>query len=212
LQLPDIVRQQSGFSVRELRRQTYVPVWTAMREYTASRELDAVDEFWVVEHEPVFTLGQAADPSHIIDAGDIEVVRTDRGGQVTYHGPGQTLVYVLLDLKRLGVGVRDYVCRLEQAVIDTLASGCIEAHRRPGAPGVYVGDSKIAALGVRVTRGCTYHGLALNVDMDLEPFNRINPCGYAGLAVTQIHDLDLNWTFEQTADKLLKSLSANLTP
>lgn len=175
--------------VRHLGRQPYEPVWHAMQRFTDQREDATADELWVVEHEPVFTLGQAGKAEHVLAPGEIPVVKVDRGGQVTYHGPGQIVVYPLLKLPRLGVGVRDYVCRIEQAVIDTLEEWDIGAERRDGAPGVYVGGAKVAALGIRVRRGCTFHGLALNVAMDLEPFRRINPCGYEGLQVTTVVDL-----------------------
>ena len=175
--------------VYRLGRQAYVPVWHAMQRFTDARDERTEDALWVVEHEPVFTLGQAGKPEHVLAPGDIPVLHVDRGGQVTYHGPGQLVVYPLLDLRRLGIGVRDYVCRIEQAIIDTLAEWNIEAVRRVGAPGVYVGDAKIAALGIRVRRGCTFHGLSFNVAMDLEPFQRINPCGYQGLQVTSVLDL-----------------------
>ena len=175
--------------VRHLGRQPYEPVWHAMQRFTDQREDATADELWVVEHEPVFTLGQAGKAEHVLAPGEIPVVKVDRGGQVTYHGPGQIVVYPLLKLPRLGVGVRDYVCRIEQAVIDTLEEWNIGAERRDGAPGVYVGGAKVAALGIRVRRGCTFHGLALNVAMDLEPFRRINPCGYEGLQVTTVVDL-----------------------
>ncbi|MER3546686.1 MAG: octanoyltransferase [Rhodanobacteraceae bacterium] len=175
--------------VRHLGRQPYVPVWQAMRAFTDARDADTPDELWLLQHDPVFTLGQAGKREHILAAGDIPVIPVDRGGQVTYHGPGQIVAYPLLDLRRLGIGVRDLVCRIEQAIIDTLAEWNIVAVRREGAPGVYVADAKVAALGLRVRRGCTFHGLAFNIAMDLEPFNRINPCGYAGLQVTQMVDL-----------------------
>lgn len=175
--------------VRDLGRQAYEPVWRAMQRFTDARDDATDDELWVVEHDPVFTLGQAGKPEHVLMPGDIPVLHVDRGGQVTYHGPGQLVVYPLLDIKRLKVGVRDYVCGIEQAIIDTLAEWNIVAARRAGAPGVYVGDAKIAALGIRVRRGRTFHGLAFNIAMDLEPFRRINPCGYAGLAVTTMLDL-----------------------
>jgi len=175
--------------LRDLGRQPYEPVWRAMQRFTDLRDGDCVDEVWVVEHDPVFTLGQAGKPEHVLAPGDIPVLHVDRGGQVTYHGPGQIVVYPLLDLKRLKIGVRAYVCRIEQAVIDTLAEWNIHAARRDGAPGVYVNDAKVAALGIRVRRGCTFHGLAFNAAMDLEPFARINPCGYAGLRVTSVLDL-----------------------
>lgn len=175
--------------VRFLGRQPYEPVWRAMQRFTDARTDATVDELWVVEHDPVFTLGQAGKDEHVLAPGDIPVVHVDRGGQVTYHGPGQIVVYPLLDLRRIGIGVREYVCRIEQAIIDTLLEWNIIAVRREGAPGVYVGDAKIAALGIRVRRGCTFHGLAFNVDMNLEPFQRINPCGYQGLQVTSVLDL-----------------------
>lgn len=174
---------------RDLGCRAYEPVWRAMQAFTDARDASTPDELWLVEHDPVFTLGQAGRPEHVLAAGDIPVLHVDRGGQVTYHGPGQIVAYPLLDLKRLKIGVRDYVCRIEQAVIETLAEWNIEGHRRVGAPGIYVNDAKIAALGIRVRRGCTFHGLAFNIAMDLEPFGRINPCGYAGLAVVAAADL-----------------------
>jgi lipoyl(octanoyl) transferase len=175
--------------VRELGRQPYEPVWRAMQRFTDARGEASTDELWLVEHDPVFTLGQAGKPEHVLAAGDIPVVQVDRGGQVTYHGPGQIVAYPLFDLKRLKIGVREYVCRIEQAMIDTLADWNIEAVRKDGAPGVYAAGAKIGALGIRVRRGCTFHGLAFNIAMDLEPFQRINPCGYQGLRVTSLADL-----------------------
>ena len=172
--------------VRELGRQPFLAVWPAMEAYTDQRGDDADDELWLVEHDPVFTLGQAGKPEHVLAAGDIPVLRTNRGGQVTYHGPGQLVAYPLVDLRRLNIGVREFVCRIEQALIDTLAHWRIAAVRKDGAPGVYVDGAKIGALGLRVRRGCTFHGLAFNVAMDLEPFSRINPCGYQGLQVTSV--------------------------
>lgn len=159
-----------------------------MQRYTDSRDDDTPDALWLVEHEPVFTLGQAGRREHVLDVGDIPLLQVDRGGQVTYHGPGQLVAYPLLDLRRRRIGVRDYVHRIEQAVIDTLDHWNIGAARRDGAPGVYVDGAKVAALGIRVRRGCTFHGLALNVDMDLAPFDRIDPCGYAGLRVASMLD------------------------
>ncbi len=175
--------------VRELGRQPYEPVWRAMQRYTDARGEATGDEIWLVEHDPVFTLGQAGKPEHVLAAGDIPVIHVDRGGQVTYHGPGQIVAYPLFDLKRLKVGVREYVCRIEQSMIDTLAEWNIHAERKPGAPGVYVAGAKVGALGIRVRRGCTFHGLAFNIAMDLEPWRRINPCGYQGLQVTTLADL-----------------------
>ncbi len=175
--------------IRRLGRLPYEPVWRAMSAFTDNRVADTPDELWLLEHDPVFTLGQAGKREHVLAPGDIPVLPVDRGGQVTYHGPGQIVAYPLLDLRRLDVGVRELVSRIEQALIDTLAHWQIEAARREGAPGVYVGEAKVAALGLRVRRGCSFHGLAFNVAMDLEPFQRINPCGYSGLAVTQMVDL-----------------------
>ena len=173
----------------DLGRQPYAPVWRAMQRFTDTRGEETVDELWLVEHDPVFTLGQAGKPEHVLAPGDIPVLHVDRGGQVTYHGPGQIVLYPLLDLRRIGIGVREYVCRIEQAIIDTLDEWNIGAERRDGAPGVYVGGAKVAALGIRVRRGCSFHGLAFNIGMDLEPFHRINPCGYQGLQVTSLRDL-----------------------
>jgi len=187
--LPQIVPMSRSVLVRRLGRQPYEPVWRAMQAFTDARGPDTPDELWLVEHDPVFTLGQAGRMEHVLAPGDIPVVPVDRGGQVTYHGPGQIVAYPLFDLRRLRVGVRELVHRIEQAIIDTLAEWNIVAVRREGAPGVYVGEAKIAALGLRVRRGCSFHGLAFNVDMDLEPYRRINPCGYAGLEVTQVLDL-----------------------
>ncbi len=172
--------------VVELGRVAYLPTWQAMQRFTDVRDAHTADEIWVLEHEPVFTLGMNADPSHVLAAGDIPVVRVDRGGQVTYHGPGQVVVYPLIDLRRAGLGVRDLVTALEQAVIRCVARYGISAATRLKAPGVYVSGAKLASVGIRVRRGASYHGVALNVAMDLEPFARINPCGYEGLAMTQL--------------------------
>ena len=179
---PLLVRRFPGYA-------PYEPVWRAMQAFTDARTPQTPDELWIVEHEPVFTLGQAGKWEHVLMPGDIPVIPVDRGGQVTYHGPGQIVAYPLLDLRRLGVGVREYVHRIEQAVIDTLVEWNLVAARKDGAPGVYINGAKIAALGIRVRRGCTFHGLAFNVAMDLEPFRRINPCGFQGLQVTQMLDL-----------------------
>ena len=174
--------------IRQLGRVDYEPTWRAMQAFTAARQADTPDEIWVLEHPPVYTQGQAGKPEHLIAATSIPVVPIDRGGQITYHGHGQVVVYVLIDLRRRGYGIRELVTRMEQAVIDLLAAHGVTAERREGAPGVYVAGAKIAALGLRVKHGCTYHGLALNVDMDLSPFKAINPCGYAGMQVTQCRD------------------------
>nr|WP_319526908.1 lipoyl(octanoyl) transferase LipB [Pseudomonas laurentiana] len=173
---------------RELGLLPYEPVWEAMRRFTDTRGPQTGDEVWLVEHPPVFTQGQAGKAEHVLLPGDIPVVQVDRGGQVTYHGPGQLVAYLLLDVRRLGFGVRDLVSRIERCLIDLLAGYGIEAAAKPDAPGVYVDGAKIASLGLRIRNGCSFHGLALNVDMDLAPFRRINPCGYAGLAMTQLRD------------------------
>lgn len=192
--------------VRHLGRVEYVPTWRAMQDFTAQRNADTPDELWLLEHPPVYTQGQAGKPEHLIAATDIPVLPIDRGGQITYHGPGQLLAYVLVDLRRRGYGIRELVTRMEQAVIDVLAGQGVNAARLAGAPGVYVADAKIAALGLRVKHGCTYHGLAFNVDMDLVPFAAINPCGYPGLKVTQCRDLGLNWTVHEAAQALTDAL------
>jgi len=175
--------------VKQLGLQPYEAVWRAMREYTDRRDPSSPDQLWLLQHPPVFTLGQAGRPEHLLDPGEIPVIHTDRGGQVTYHGPGQLIAYLLLDLRRARLGIRALVSLLEQAVVDLLAEHRIQARARTDALGVYVDERKIAALGLRVRRGCSLHGLSLNLDMDLEPFGRINPCGYPGLAVTQLADL-----------------------
>ena len=185
----DAVTDPSTWRVRDLGRRAYEPVWRAMQAFTDARDESTTDELWIVEHFPVFTLGQAGKPEHVLAPGDIPVLQVDRGGQVTYHGPGQIVAYPLVDLRRLRMGVREFVCRIEQAMIDVLADWNIVGMRRAGAPGIYVGDAKIGALGLRVRRGCSFHGLAFNVAMDLEPFRRINPCGYEGLQVTSMVDL-----------------------
>ena len=176
-------------NVRRLGRQPYEPVWKAMSAFTDARIAETTDEIWLLEHDRVFTLGQAGKMEHVLAAGDIPVLPVDRGGQVTYHGPGQIVAYPLIDLRRAGVSVRELVNKIEQAIIDTLAHWNIVAERLAGAPGVYVAGAKVAALGLRVRRGCSFHGLAFNVAMDLEPYHRINPCGYKGLEVTQVVDL-----------------------
>ena len=174
--------------IRHWGRADYQPVFSAMQQFTAERDPDAEDQIWLVEHPPVFTQGLAGKPEHLLDLGDIPLIQTDRGGQVTYHGPGQIVVYPLLNLKRLGIGPRTLVRGIEQVLIDFLADHEITAKRRDTAPGVYVNECKIASLGLRIRHGCSYHGLALNIDMDLQPFERINPCGYAGLRMTQMCD------------------------
>jgi len=192
--------------VRCLGRVEYEPVWRDMQAFTAARTSATPDELWFLEHPPVYTLGRNGKPEHLIEPGAIPVLPVDRGGQVTYHGPGQLVVYTLLDLVRRGLGVQSLVRLLEQAVIDLLADCAIVARRRAGAPGVYVEDRKIAALGLRVRQGRTFHGLSLNVDMDLEPFTRINPCGMPGLKVTQLADLGIALGLDEAAGRLRRHL------
>ena len=192
-----------------LGRRLYEPVWRAMQAFTDQRDGDTSDAFWVVEHDPVFTLGQAGKMTHVLAPGDIPVVRCDRGGQVTYHGPGQVVVYPLLDLERLGVGVRCFVDHLEQAAIDTCAGLHITAERKSGAPGVYVNGAKLFSIGLRVRKGCTFHGIAFNQDMDLSPFGRINPCGYQGQRMTDLKRLGVDMDFKTLAFTWLDCL-ANL--
>ncbi|AQZ94909.1 lipoyl(octanoyl) transferase LipB [Halopseudomonas phragmitis] len=175
--------------VRDLGLVDYLPTLEAMRKLTAERDQQTVDEIWLLQHPKVFTQGQAGKAEHVLAPGDIPVIQVERGGQVTYHGPGQLVGYLMLDLRRLGLGVRELVTAMEQSLVDVLAGYGIQAAPRPDAPGVYVDGAKIASLGLRVRRGCSFHGLALNVDMDMEPFARINPCGYSGLRMTQMSEL-----------------------
>jgi lipoyl(octanoyl) transferase len=197
-------------AIRALGRADYEPVWRAMQAFTKARDDSTPDELWFVEHPPVFTLGLAAKPEHVLDAASIPVVRIDRGGQVTYHGPGQLVAYVLLDLRRAGFGVKELVRRLEQSVIDLLAGYRLEGARQAGMPGVYVGGAKIAAVGLRVSRGCSFHGIALNVDADLAAFSRINPCGYPGLAATRLADLGVRDTIDAVQQRWQSCLVAAL--
>lgn len=175
--------------VKNLGRQDYEPVWKAMHTFTDERDENTCDEVWLVEHNPVFTQGQAGKEEHVLAAGDIPIVKSDRGGQVTYHGPGQLVAYVLINLRRKNIGVRELVTHIENTVVNTLHQFGIESAARPDAPGVYVDNKKICSLGLRIRKGCSFHGLALNVNMDLSPFLRINPCGYAGMEMIQLHDL-----------------------
>jgi len=204
-------------TVRKLGLADYEPTWRAMRDFTAARGAATPDELWVLQHPPVYTLGVAGKPEHLprVDNG-IPVVRSDRGGQITYHGPGQLIVYLLLDMRRRGMGVRPLVRIMERAVIDLLGDYGTAARGRNDAPGVYVGNAKIAALGLRIRNGCCYHGLALNIDMDLSPFAAINPCGYPGLAVTQTRDLGIAAApaalQEKLVGHLLLRLNADGTP
>jgi lipoyl(octanoyl) transferase len=197
-------------TVRHLGLRDYESVWHEMQQFTEQRDENTADEIWLLEHPPVFTLGLNGKREHILDAGDIPVIQCDRGGQVTYHGPGQLIVYLLLDLKRRNLGVKQLVNKIEQAIIDLLADSGIESQRRDKAPGIYVSDSKIAALGLRVRRGCCYHGLSLNIDMDLEPFTRINPCGFPDLKANQLQDLLPGATLQETSATILKQLLKQL--
>lgn len=201
--------------LHRLGRRPYQPVWEAMRELTDTRGVETPDQFWLVEHEPVFTQGQAGKPEHLLMPGDIPVVQTDRGGQVTYHGPGQVVLYPLLDVRRAKMGVRELVTAIENAVIDVLASYHVVAKSRPDAPGVYVeaaaSEAKVASLGLRIRRGGSFHGVALNVDGDLSPFARINPCGYAGMEMTRLADLtDQPVNCEMVGEQLAKALAARI--
>jgi lipoyl(octanoyl) transferase len=196
--------------VRRLGRVEYEPTWRAMQEFTASRAPETPDELWIVEHPPVYTLGQAGKPENILEDVGISVIKIDRGGQVTYHGPGQVVIYLLLDLNRLKIKVRELVTAIEQGVIDFLAAHGVAAERRAGAPGVYVGEAKVAALGLKIRNGCSYHGLSLNVDMDLSPFTAINPCGYAGLKITQTRDLGIPLTAHEAGEQLSHHLLRQL--
>ena len=196
--------------VRELGVLPYEPTWHAMQHLTQTRDESQEDELWFLQHEAVFTQGQAGKAEHVLFPGDIPVVQVDRGGQVTYHGPGQLIVYLLLNVRRSGLGVRDLVTAMEQSLIALLADYNIEAHARADAPGVYVGNAKIASLGLRIRRGCSFHGLALNVDMDLDPFQRINPCGYQGLKMTQMRDLIGDVDFSKVQQQLRAHLVRHL--
>ncbi|MDN2481787.1 lipoyl(octanoyl) transferase LipB [Vibrio agarivorans] len=196
--------------VRHLGRQDYQPVWQAMHDFTDTRDENTVDEVWLVEHNPVFTQGQAGKQEHLLNTGDIPVVQSDRGGQVTYHGPGQLVAYVLINLRRKNIGVRDLVTHIENTVINTLKRFDVESAARPDAPGVYVDNRKICSLGLRIRRGCSFHGLALNINMDLTPFLRINPCGYAGMEMVQLNDLTSTTQLEQVQSPLIEELVALL--
>lgn len=195
---------------RDLGLVDYEPTWQAMKRFTDDRDREVGDEVWLVQHPPVFTQGQSGKPEHLLLPGNIPVVQVDRGGQVTYHGPGQLVAYLLLDVRRLGFGVRDLVTRIEHSLIALLASYGVTATAKADAPGVYVDGAKIASLGLRIRHGCSFHGLALNVDMDLDPFKRINPCGYAGLAMTQLRDLAGPIEFAEVSARLRAQLVKHL--
>ena len=196
--------------VRHLGLVDYEPTWRKMQTFTDERTTDTADEIWILQHPPVFTLGMNGDRAHLLAPGDIPTIDIDRGGQVTYHGPGQLVVYPLLDLGRLSMGVRTLVTGLEQAVINTVAHWGLEAYPRKDAPGVYVDNRKLASLGLRIRRDCSYHGLALNVDMNLEPFHRINVCGYQGMEVIQLRELGVPDSIETIASRLESEIIASL--
>lgn len=199
--------------VRQLGEVDYTATWESMKRFTTSRTAGDADQLWLLQHPPVYTLGLAGRRAHLLEPDThIPVIKTDRGGQITYHGPGQIVAYTLIDLRRLGIGARQMVRLLEQSVIDLLSEYGVEAERREKAPGVYVCEAKIAALGLRIRNGCSYHGLALNVDMDLAPFNNIDPCGFPGLAVTQLRELGIDANIDKLGDKLAASLQSNLWP
>jgi len=201
---------KQSIRVKNLGLQPYQPVWEKMQQFTHQRDADTQSEIWIVEHQPVFTLGQAGKPEHILTQGSIPVVQTDRGGQVTYHGPGQLVLYTLLNLHDFNIGVRSLVETLENTVIDFLATQDIEANADRKAPGVYVEGKKIAALGLKIRKGYSYHGLSFNVDMDLKPFQQINPCGYQGLEVTQLRDQGVIMSLNDAAGKVLALLAGRL--
>ncbi|TFZ37944.1 lipoyl(octanoyl) transferase LipB [Pseudomonas syringae] len=195
---------------RDLGLIDYETAWHAMKRFTDERGREAADEVWLVQHPPVFTQGQSGKPGHLLLPGNIPVVQVDRGGQVTYHGPGQLVAYLMLDVRRLGFGVRDLVTRIENTLIALLADYGVKAAAKADAPGVYVDGAKVASLGLRIRNGCSFHGLALNVDMDLEPFRRINPCGYAGLAMTQLSDQAGQIEFSEVSARLRAQLVKHL--
>ena len=195
---------------RFLGRQDYVPCWEAMQRFTDERDESTNDEIWFCEHPPVFTLGLNAAPEHLLAPGEIPVVQIDRGGQVTYHGPGILMIYPLLDIRRAKIGVRDLVTALEQSVVDLVAGFDVAAAARPDAPGVYVAGAKLASVGLRIRRGASFHGMALNVDADLEPFSRINPCGFEGLEMTDLGRLGLELGLEETAERFLPIFAGRL--
>ncbi|HOP22165.1 MAG TPA: lipoyl(octanoyl) transferase LipB [Gammaproteobacteria bacterium] len=202
----DTVEISTPVKIKHLGFSEYEPVWRAMQEFTDSRDKDTTDEIWTVEHPPVFTQGQAGKAEHILAAGDIPVIQVDRGGQVTYHGPGQIVIYPLIDLKRHKMGIKALVHGIEEAIIQTLSQYDVYAQRRENAPGVYVEGKKVASLGLRVRKGCTFHGLAFNIRMDLEPFSRINPCGFLGLEVVQLSEFVHNVDFLQVQNELVDNL------
>lgn len=209
----DVINQtdsRQAIIVKHLGRKDYEPVWQAMQKFTDERDNETTDELWIVEHPPVFTQGLAGKAEHILAAGDIPVIQVDRGGQVTYHGPGQIVAYPMINLRRHGIGVKSLVFGIEQAIIDTIALYGINASRKDNAPGVYVNGAKIASLGLRIRKACSFHGLAFNIDMDLEPFQRINPCGFSGLEVIQLSDLAANVDVSTVEQQLIEAFCQQL--
>jgi len=202
--------EKSWLHIRELGLVDYLPTWQAQQSFTAARGPETPDELWLLQHPPVYTLGLAGKPEHLLEASAVPVVKIDRGGQITYHGPGQAVVYLLIDLARRQLKVREQVRLMEQAMLDVLASYGIAGQLREGAPGVYVGEAKIGALGLKISRGCSFHGLALNVDMDLSPFLRINPCGYAGLRTTSLLEQGVKTQVSEVLAQLAQRLSERL--
>lgn len=200
----------SRLEIKQVGMVDYLITWHAMKSFTNNRTSDTRDEIWIVQHPPVYTLGIAGKPEHLLHQNGIEVIKTDRGGQITYHGPGQLIAYLLLDMRRLKIGVRELVRRMENAVIDLLKDYHIDAEGRVDAPGVYVANAKIAALGLKIKRGFCYHGIALNIDMDLAPFSAINPCGYPGLKITQTKDLGITDRLETLSNKFTEKLKKNI--
>ena len=198
--------QHPSIHIKALGMVDYEPTWRAMQQFTAERTADTLDEIWLLQHPPTYTQGQAGKPEHLLNPTSIPVVKIDRGGQITYHGPGQIVAYLLLDLHRWKINVRELVRLMEQAVVDLLAEYGVKAEGREDAPGVYVGDAKIAALGLKIKKGCSYHGLSFNVDMDLSPFDNINPCGYEGLRVTQCVQLGITIPLEELQAELTQNL------
>lgn len=201
-----------NIKIRHLGQQDYLSCWQKMQDYTLARDENSTDEIWIVEHPPVFTQGLNGKPEHLLQVSDIPVVNTDRGGQITYHAPGQLVVYILVDIKRRELGVRQLVTTLEQAMIDTLSQYGLQAIAKAEAPGVYIQDKKIGSVGLRIKKGCSYHGLSLNNNMDLSPFSYINPCGYQGLQVTQLVDLGVKIKTIELAVSVVNSIISALNP
>jgi len=203
--------EKNHIQIKHLGLRDYGEVWNEMKSFTASRAETTPDELWIVEHSPVFTLGLAGKEEHLLNPGNIPITQSDRGGQVTYHGPGQLIVYIMLDLHRAGLGVRSLVDLLQNSIIQLLQQYNVEGHTIPKAPGVYVSGSKLAAIGLRIRNGRSFHGISLNVEMDLEPFSRINPCGYPDMQITQLHDIGVKLSLDQAAQILTDNLQNNLS-